>query len=59
MNLPGFASNSQPRFTSRFRRALAPSTREADALSQPSTTAVRRASSPSAPASVAAAITAW
>lgn len=42
VNLPGFASTSQPRSTSRFSRALAPSTREADALSQPSTTAARR-----------------
>ncbi|WP_405521520.1 transposase [Streptomyces canus] len=59
VNRPGFTSTSQPRSTSLFKRALAPSTREADALSQPSTTAVRRASSPSAPAPAAAAITAW
>lgn len=42
MNLPGLSSISQPRSTSRFSRALAPSTRETDALSQPSTTAARR-----------------
>jgi hypothetical protein len=34
MNLPGLSSTSQPRSTSRFSRALAPSTREAEALSQ-------------------------
>ncbi|CAL9491347.1 hypothetical protein SUDANB145_03228 [Streptomyces sp. enrichment culture] len=58
MNLPGFAATSQPCSTSRFSRALAPSTREADALSQPSTTAARRAPSQSPPASTAAAINA-
>ncbi|WP_412566565.1 transposase family protein [Streptomyces chartreusis] len=59
VNLPGFTSTSQPRSTSLFSRARAPSTREAEALSQPSTTAARRAPSPSSPTSAAAFITAW
>jgi hypothetical protein len=59
VNLPGFSSTSQPRSTRRFSRARAPSTREANALSQPNTTAARRAPSPSDPASAAAAINAW
>ncbi|WP_336299011.1 hypothetical protein [Streptomyces sp. M92] len=58
VNLPGFPSISQPRSTSRSSRALAPSTRKADALSQLSTTAARRAPSPSPPASTAAAVNA-
>nr|WP_244302331.1 hypothetical protein [Streptomyces viridosporus] len=59
MNLPGLSTTSQPRSTSRFSRARAPSTREVDALFQRSTTAARRAPSPSAPASKAATINAW
>ncbi|PKT71294.1 hypothetical protein CW362_19755 [Streptomyces populi] len=49
MNPPGFASTGRPRSTSLFNRAPAPSTRQAQALSQPSTTAARRAPSPSYP----------
>ncbi|MDQ1021240.1 hypothetical protein QFZ43_007789 [Streptomyces afghaniensis] len=58
VHLPGFSSSSRPRSASRFSRARTPST-QGNALSLPSTTAARRAPSPSDPAFAAAATNAW